>query len=384
MLLLLLLTLFAIVYAQIGYPCLMGLLARVRPRPVRVELPPPDGVSIILCVHNGAAGIQQRLQNLLECQWEGTREILVFCDGCDDATAALAERLGHPDVRVLSTPSRRGKAAALNDAVRQARHSFVVFADLRQTFHPAALQNLALAFRDPAVGAVSGLLEIAPSASGAGRGVDLYWKIERKLREWEAAFDSVIGCTGAIYAIRRECYQDIPPDTILDDVVIPMQIAQIGLRILYTPKAIAYDPQQLSPDREKARKLRTLVGNYQMLERHPAWMFPWSGRLWWQFVSHKTARLAVPWLMVAAILFNLLAVKTPLVWALLIGQAGCYTLALTGCALPRLRNRLVSIPAGFLMLQWTCARALLAYARHRGNLLRLWSPPPDAAARSAC
>ncbi len=378
MILLLFFSLFAVFYAQVGYACIMWLLARRFPRSAAQQEPMPEAISIILCVHNGAEKIQQRLQNLAACEWAGPREILVFCDGGSDDTANLATQAGVVGVRVMKSPNQRGKWAALNDAIKAATHPIVILADLRQTFDPQALRMLAAAFQDPAVGAVSGLLDIAVSDSGGGRGVDLYWRMERKLREWEARFDSVIGCTGAIYAIRKELYDDLPPGTILDDVVVPMRIALKGHRIAYEPQAVAFDPQTLDPVKEKERKLRTLVGNYQMIEQHPEWLLPWSNRLWCQLLSHKYARLPVPWLLALVALLTLAAPKTPVVWFLLWAQATCYTLGVLGSAFPQLRARYFSVPAGFLLLQWSCARALFAHLQSRRDPLSLWKPGSGA------
>lgn len=357
--------------------CIMGVLARVRPRRAQPTQPLPEAISIILCVHNGAGGIEKRLRNLLDAEWHGEREIIVYCDGCTDNTATLALQVAPTVVRVLEDPRQRGKWAGLNEAVRSARHSILVFADLRQTFDQQALMLLAAAFQAPTVGAVSGLLRIAPSEAGGGQGMDLYWRMETKLREWEALVDSVIGSTGAIHAIRRELYTDLPPDTILDDVVVPMQIAVQGWRVAYEPRALAFDPQTLSPAKEKQRKLRTLAGNYQMMERHAAWMLPWRNRLWIQLISHKYARLLVPWLMLLALLLTFALPKTPLIWTLLASQVLCYLLAAVGCLLPGLRARWITIPSGFLILQWTCARALFTYLRCRKDPLLIWGGPPS-------
>ncbi|MFC5453475.1 glycosyltransferase [Prosthecobacter fluviatilis] len=374
---LLVITLLAIAYIQVGYACIMWALAKMRSHPQASESPMPEAVSIVLCIHNGAGRIQERLKNLAACPWEGEREYIVFCDGCEDDSAELAASSGVKNVRVLSHPKQRGKWAALNDSVKSARHPIIIFADLRQSFDEHALQRLAEAFNNPEVGAASGLLTIAKSESGAGRGVDLYWRMETRLRECEARVDSVIGCTGAIYAIRRELYTDLQPDTILDDVVVPMQIALKGWRIAYVPTALAFDPQTLDPAKESERKLRTLVGNYQMIERHPGWLLPWRNRLWIQLISHKYARLAVPWLMIIAFALNAAAPKTPLIWLLLTCQTACYGLGIAGCAFGGLRSRLVTVPAGFLMLQWSCARALLTYMRCRHSPLSLWGKKPD-------
>lgn len=377
MTLLLAFTFLAIGYIQAGYACVLWFLARGRAQKTVTEQPMPTAISIVLCIHNGAGRIQERLRNLHACKWDGEREFILFCDGCNDDSATLAASAGIENVRILTHPEQRGKWAALNDAVKSARHPIIIFADLRQSFDECALQRLAAAFKAPNVGAASGLLTIAKSASGAGRGVDLYWRMETKLREWEARVDSVIGCTGAIYAIRRELYTDLPPGTILDDVVVPMQIALKGWRAAYIPEAIAFDPQTLDPDKEAERKLRTLVGNYQMIEQYPNWLLPWRNRLWIQLISHKYARLTVPWLMIAAVALNAAAPKSPLIWLLLTCQGLCYGLAIIGCAFRNLRSRWIMVPAGFLMLQWSCARALFAYLRCRHDPLSLWKKKPS-------
>lgn len=363
-------------YSVAGYPLLMALLARWRPLPLN---PAPavnasEGLSVVICTHNGGTQIVDRARNLLSCHWDGPLQIIVYCDGCTDDTAALLKALNEPRLHLIEKQERRGKAAGLNAAIPTCTYPRVVLCDGRQTFAEDTLEKLAAPFADSQVAAVSGLLEIAGSTSGGGQGVDLYWRIERKLREWEGQFDSVIGCTGAVCALRRDLYEPLPVDTLLDDVVIPMRLAVAGGRIVFEPTARAFDPQSLDPAREQLRKLRTLVGNYQLLERYPAWMLPWRNRLWWQLISHKYLRLLVPWLLIAIALLTLLAPKSALIGLLLAGQTLAYGAAAFGLAFPQVRHRALTLPAGFVLLQWSCLKALLAYAKNRRDLLALWRP----------
>jgi cellulose synthase/poly-beta-1,6-N-acetylglucosamine synthase-like glycosyltransferase len=370
----LLLCLALIGYSFAGYPMLMGLLARCCPKPWKEAVEPEKGLSIVLCVHNTEAIIRQRLENLLECTWEGPLEIIVVCDDCTDGTVKVIQALAAPQVRVLETQTKGGKPAGLNLALPKCSHEIVVLADARQSFAKDALQKLAAPFADTEVGAVSGLLEIAASQAGGGRGVDLYWRLETKLRAFEGRFDSVIGCTGAICAIRRDLFEPLPSDTLLDDVVIPMRIAHRGHRVIYEPAAKAYDPQQLEPEKEKRRKLRTLVGNFQMIERYPEWMLPWQNRLWWMLISHKYLRLLVPWLMIAALVLSVIGAGQPFVRVILILQVLCYAAGVLGSVVKGIQSRFVSIPAGFLLLQASCFMAFFAYVGHRRDLLALWQP----------
>lgn len=374
--LLLLVCLGLLAYVHAGYPLLMALLARHRPRPLNAGAAPAEGLSVVLCVHNAAERIQDRLRNLRACRWPGDLDIVVFCDGCTDGTAERIAALADPGVRVLSHPQQRGKASALNEAIPACRHALVVLCDARQDFHPDALRHLAAPFTDPQVGAVSGLLEIAPSKTGGGQGVDLYWKLERKLREWEGRHDSVIGCTGAICAIRRDLFEPLRPDTILDDVVVPMRILAAGRRVFYEPQAVAWDPQALDPALEQRRKLRTLAGNYQLIEHFPEWLLPGGNRLWWALLSHKYLRLAVPWLLIATALLSLLAPPSPWIRGLQGAQLLAYGAALTGLLRPGWRFKAVTVPAGFLLLQLACLRAFAAYLQARRDALRLWQPTP--------
>ena len=370
----LLLSLMLIGYSFAGYPLLMGLLARCFPKPWKEGFDAEKGLSIVLCVHNAEAIIRERLQNLLDCTWKGPLEIIVVCDGCTDGTVKAIQDFAASQVRVLETETKSGKPAGLNLALPQCSHDIVVLADARQSFAKDALQKLAAPFAESEVGAVSGLLEIAASAAGGGRGVDLYWKLETKLRTLEGRFDSVIGCTGAICAIRRDLFEPLPTDTLLDDVVIPMRIAHRGHRVIYEPAAKAFDPQQLEPEKEKRRKLRTLVGNFQMIERYPAWVLPWRNRLWWMLISHKYLRLLVPWLMIAAFVLSVMGASHPFVRVVLILQVLCYAAGLLGSLVKGIPSRLVTIPAGFLLLQASCFMAFFAYVRHRRDLLALWQP----------
>src|SRR5262249_22953563 len=134
---------------------------------------------------------------------------------------------------------------------------------------------------------------------GAGR----YWKYETWIRKNEARFDSCVGAVGAIYAIRRELWRALPAATILDDVYTPMQIALAGYRVVYEENARAFDRVSASACREFSRKVRTLLGNYQLCQSMPRLISP-SHRLFVQFYSHKLLRLAAPLLMLVLLASN--------------------------------------------------------------------------------
>ncbi|MDG2125378.1 MAG: glycosyltransferase, partial [Verrucomicrobiales bacterium] len=266
---------------------------------------------------------------------------------------------------VIERSSECGKAACLNAGVAAAAHELVVFADARQSFDHKALVHLARAFAAPEIGAVGGALEIEGARRRTvGRALDHYWTTEKMLRRAESEIDSTIGCTGAIYAIRRRLYTPIPEDTILDDVLIPMQIALQGYRVVFQPDAIAFDPQPLGGKREQSRKHRTLAGNFQLLFRYPAWLLPWRNRLVIQLVSHKYSRLSTP-LLITLIIASNAALASTSIWASL-SLSACLALLAIGAAglvAPRLNesSRIVFLASSFLFLQIAICRSLFYY-----------------------
>ena len=159
--------------------------------------------------------------------------------------------------------------------------------------------------------------------------VCLYWRYEKALRAMESAIHSVAGATGAIYAIRRELYQELPEDTLIDDVVTPMRIVLAGKRTIFDPEARAYDNVACCPQAEYGRKVRTLAGNYQLLAQLPQLLLPWRNPIFVQFLSHKVARLLVPYALMTLLLSNVFILHG--VYALFFSlQSAWYFFATTG------------------------------------------------------
>lgn len=295
-----------IAYTYVGYPLSLYLRSRWRPQPLH-PAPILPFVSILMAVHNEAESVRQKLQNLRKTSYPTDRyEVIVVSDGSTDDTNEILATEADEGLRVITCSHHKGKASALNLGMLAARGQIVVFVDARQIIEPDALRHLVTNFADPAVGCVSGeLLLSKPEVGIPMDGVGQYWTLEKKIRQWESAVGSVVGATGALYAVRRNLLVSLPSDTILDDVYIPLYVTRQGYRVVFEPRARARDPLRPTARQEFQRKIRTLTGNYQLLQLMP-WALTRTNPLRFQLISHKLLRLIVPFLLGAVLVSSLL------------------------------------------------------------------------------
>lgn len=358
-----------LVYTFVGYPVLIALWARWRPRPVRPQ-PWTPRVAIVVVMHNESDRVVPKLRTCLDQDYPADRlRVVVASDGSTDDTVQRVLALGDPRASVLAFAQRRGKAACLNDAVAACDDEVIVFTDARQALNPAAVRHLVDSLSDPSVGVVSG--ELVFQAEGLrdfGQGVDAYWRYEKFIRRHEARVHSVPGATGALYAIRRSAFRPIAPQTILDDVAIPMQACLGGLRVIFDGRALAFDQASTAAAAERRRKVRTLAGNFQLLALMPQLLLPWRNPILLQFLSHKVLRLVAPWAMATAFVASaVLALRgSALHGAVFAAQAVFYGLPALALAWPQLRDfKPVRVLQAFVALNWFAVLGLSEFLTNR-------------------
>jgi biofilm PGA synthesis N-glycosyltransferase PgaC len=356
-------------YVYVGYPALIWAWASFRARPARRARGEP-AVTMLIVAHNEAAHITERLENVLALDYPQDRlEIMLASDGSSDATVELGRAWEPAGVSVIAFETRRGKPAVLNDLVPKARGDIVVLADARQRFDGRVVRTLVERFSDPDVGAVSGQLVLTTGREGTavGHAVGFYWRYEKFIRHHESIAGSTVGATGALYAIRRELFEPIPEDTILDDVLIPLRITRRGYRVLFEPAACAWDRAAARAQEEFARKVRTLAGNFQLFARERWLLRPRHNRLWLQTVSHKGLRLLAPLFHTAIFLANLPLASSVLFRCILLAQTTFYAAALGGWALRNAKRRspLLSVPYVVCLLNWATVVGFLRFIEGR-------------------
>jgi len=367
-----------ILYVLIGYPLLLALYARLRPKPILKRLH-AQPLSVIIPVRNGERWIENKLRSVLNSSYPAELiQILVVSDGSTDETEALVRAYSDTRVRLLALPPG-GKAVAVTQALKAVDTDLIVLTDVRQEFDPEALSLLVACFADPAVGVVTGELVIRQGLSHEEANTGLYWKYEKWIRRNLNRVDAMLGATGSIYAIRREIAVAIPPGTLLDDVFVPFIGVSRGYRIYFEDKAKAYDlPTSLKS--EFWRKVRTQAGIYQITASFPSLLWPGNTRFI-HWMSHKIGRLLLPFAMIAT------AVTTfwlpgPFRLAAILCQVAFYGLAIIDPLVPEHNplKRLSGVVRAFVVL---VTAALCAVTVFIMPAQRLWKETKVGSARPA-
>jgi poly-beta-1,6-N-acetyl-D-glucosamine synthase len=350
-----------VIYPYIVYPLILAVLAVVCRRPVQRARGPLPSVSVVISAYNEEAAIKARLDELtwLLGKAGAEAELIVVSDGSTDHTAAIVRNYPSDLVRLIDLEVNEGKAEALSRGCAAAGNDILVFADARQSWAEDSLALLLENFADPNVGAASGDLIIDSSPGCRPNDVSLYWRYEKILRRLESGFASSVGVTGSICAVRRGLFRPIPRGTILDDVYWPLQVALLGYRVVHDWRVRAHDYLPKSQRQEFRRKLRTLSGNFQLLRRLPEAFLPWCNPVWYQLMSHKVARLVVPWALLGALLSSAALMDHPVYRTALHTQMALYAVGVAGLVGSiRAHFRLASVAASFAMLN---AAAWLAF-----------------------
>jgi cellulose synthase/poly-beta-1,6-N-acetylglucosamine synthase-like glycosyltransferase len=282
-------------YTYAGYPAIVYLMARFRPRPWR-RSPMNPPVSIIMAVHNGAVLLQDKIDHLAALDQACIREIIIVSDGSTDATAQILSEMWNPRFHPIIIEKQCGKAMALNRGIAAASGEILLFVDIRPRIAAGALTELLSNFADPSVGCVAGeLLLNSTGHDAATRAISgVYWRYEQWIRNCEAAWDSPVGVYGGFYAARRLLVTPFPAGIILDDMFQPLAILRQGYRSVLDRTACVIDSWPGRVEGEFQRKVRTLAGNYQLISLAP-WILSGRNRVLFQLVSHKLLRLLVPY-----------------------------------------------------------------------------------------
>lgn len=336
-----------LIWTYLGYPLSIGMLAKWFPTE-RIQGEDRPAISIVLAAKASPEAIHTKIDNIFSLHYPSyLLEVIVVLDGPVGPVKARSSQTRN--VRILQLAKSSGKPAALRAGIKEAHHELIFFCDVRQTLEKEALLELVKWFKDPKVGAVSGVIQMS-----AQKGPGMYWRYEQWIRESESTFRTLVGATGAIYAIRNRLFKELPDDCILDDMFIPLQLALQGYDIVLEPKAVALDTEA-ELGREFQRKARTLTGNFQLLSLLPQLLSLRKTHFFPQLFCHKIMRLFCPYMLLLCwcsnVLILLLAPESSLFYlASFFLQGTCYFLAIADPQKPGKLQKLGRLCKTFALL----------------------------------
>lgn len=316
-----------VVYTYVGYGILLYLLVFVKRLATKAK-PLADitddrlpEVTLMVCAYNEEDIIAEKMDNTRRLDYPSDRLHLVWVtDGSNDNTNVLLS--AYPEVKVIYSPERRGKAAALKHGIKEIDTEIVMMTDANTMLNPEAVREVARLMQDPKVGCVSGEKKVMARSDSdeAAQGEGLYWKYESTLKRLDSELYSAMGAAGELCVIRRQLMTDIPDDTLLDDFIISMEIVKKGYKIAYTSNAYAMEYGSADLHEESKRKRRIAAGGLQSCWRLRSLMNPLRHPVVaFQFVSHRVLR----WTITPVCLFALVPLNTLLV---LSGEGIVYTI----------------------------------------------------------
>ena len=370
------------VYTYVGYGILLYLLVLlkrlVKGKPQQMELPAdsqlPD-VAFMVCAYNEQDVVEMKMQNIRELDYPKDKlHVIWVTDGSSDNTNEYLK--AYPDVKIVFSPERRGKTAALNHGISQVKSEITVMTDANTMVNREAIREIVRCMQDPQVACVAGEKRVLSRHEGeiAAEGEGLYWKYESTLKRLDSELYSAMGAAGELNAIRTKLYDPMPETALLDDFVMSMRMIEQGYKIAYTSDAYAMEYGSANLEEESKRKRRIAAGGLQSSWWLRSMMNPFKNFVVaFQFVSHRVLRWSItPIAMMALIPLNvaLVMMKAGTVYTIIwILQILFYLAAFSGYQLEQRgrKNKLLYVPYYFLFMNINVFRGMHYLRTHQGG-----------------
>lgn len=355
-----------VVYTYIGYGAILYIILKIKNLFVRKEASPilpldqtllPD-VTLMICAYNEAEVIEEKMNNIRSLNYPKDKLCVMWVtDGSTDDSNKML--LSYPEVQLVYSPERKGKAAAMQHGLKQNKAEYVVFTDANTMLNADAIREIVRQFMKKNVSCVSGEKRVAARQSGqaTAEGEGIYWKYESTLKRWDSELYSAMGAAGELFAVRMSHYHPAPSNALLDDFMISMLILKDGHRIAYTKEAYATEYGSASTAEESKRKRRIAAGGLQSIWWLRSLLNPISHpKVTFQYVSHRVLRWSItPFALFSLVPLNLLLLLLDgsiIYQVIIFFQFIFYLSALIGHILKKAghRNKLLYIPTYFFFM----------------------------------
>jgi cellulose synthase/poly-beta-1,6-N-acetylglucosamine synthase-like glycosyltransferase len=335
-------------------------------------------VAVMIPAYNEEKVIGEKVRNCLEQDYPVDKLlIMVGSDGSKDRTDEIVESIKDSRLKLIRLGGRNGKPMVLNQLVEQSGDAdVVVISDANILWDKQALKMACRHFADPKVGVVSaGRYALTDKTDELAAEEQFYTSHENSLKVLETQVGGMSGGLGMLLAIRKELYQPFTPGSANDDVTPMLWATLKGYRNVWEMYAKAYERSGQSFREEFRRRIRISVGNFQTLFRYFCVLSPRYGISAYTYFSHKVIRWVFPFLMIFALIANLMIWEKPLYELTLIGQLVLYITALVGGVAVFFGMRVPPITSLFHFVAMNIA-LLWGFFRYlkQGNRRFVWEP----------
>jgi poly-beta-1,6-N-acetyl-D-glucosamine synthase len=340
-------SLFIVFYNYAGYAIIIYVLNLFKKK--KKQWPPEDyfpSISFIVAAYNEEECIEKKIINSLQQNYPSDKiEFIFVTDGSTDASPDIIR--SYPNIQLLHSAERKGKTSALNRAVQSAKNEVLIFSDANTVLNPDACKKISRHYYHASVGGVAGekkVITLSDDNANAANSEGFYWKYESYLKKLDSDFHTVVGAAGELFSVRKNLYEPVAPEVILDDFIISMKIAQKGYRIAYEPEAFAMELPSFSIEDEKKRKVRISAGGFQSIVILKEALYFWKHfKLTFLYISHRVLRwtLSPVCLILAFVSNGILAVyyNNTLYYVLFLMQLAFYFAALASAVYPSLGKK---------------------------------------------
>lgn len=373
-------------YAYAGYPLILWVVGKVRPRGTSVrhsaEWP---SVTITVPVYNALASIGATLDALLKLDYPRDRfQVLVISDASTDGTDDVVRKYADRGVELLRLPERLGKTAAENAALAASRGEILVNVDSTILVPAESLKRLVRVFDDPTIGVASGRdVSVGDAYNQGTHAESRYVGYEMWVRDLETQVGSIVGASGCFYGSRRHVHARPLPIGLSWDFAAALVARVQGYRSVSVPSAVCMVPRSAQIRTELSRKVRTMARGLSTLFYHRALMNPFRyGGFAFMLISHKLLRW-LPYLLapIAYVALCVLAVESVSARVVLVASSAGL---LAGIAGMQRRTSVLAKPialAGFIVAVFS-AGFLAWCAAIRQRHMATWEPTPRPEAQT--
>lgn len=276
----------------------------------------PD-VYVVFAAYNEEKVIREKLESIFNTTYSLSKvKVYIGSDNSTDGTNEIVNEFAakYTQLTFVSFTGRNGKAGVLNKLVNSIKqqgidevNSVFIFTDANVMFTPEVIFEMVKHFKNEGISQVAAnILNKGEKQDGISVQEKSYIQRENKTKYLEGLnWGSMMGAFGACYAMRDSEWKDIPPNYLMEDFYLSMNVLSKNKKAISELKAVCYEDVSNEIEEEFKRKTRIQAGNFQNLSAYWNLLFRFDA-VAFCFLSHKVIRWFGPAFILGAYAANIL------------------------------------------------------------------------------